>query len=64
MKQEVVHEAKVLTALGDHEGFCLITQFYGIIEQSVTLIQAANNTIVMPAECIHLFAKNCSASGI
>lgn len=73
-KREVVHEAEVLTALGDHEGlpmligittanepFCLVTQFHGIIEQSVTLHQAANNKIITPAECIHLFVKICSA---
>jgi len=55
-KHEVVHKAEMLTALGDHEGlpmligtttadelFCLVTQFHGIIEQSVTLHKAANN---------------------
>ncbi|XP_067019463.1 probable LIM domain-containing serine/threonine-protein kinase DDB_G0287001 [Acropora muricata] len=73
-KREVVHEAEVLTALGDHEGlpmligittanepYCLVTQFHGIIEQSVTLHQAANSKIITPAECIQLFVKICSA---
>lgn len=67
-KREVVHEAEVLTALVDHEGlpmlvgvktanepFCLVTQFHGIIEQSVTLHQAVNNKIITSAECIHSF---------
>ena len=70
----MVHEAEVLTALGDDEGlpmligittanepFCLVTQFHGIIEQSVTLHQAANNKIITPGKCIRLLVKVCSA---
>ena len=73
-KREVIHEAEVLTALGDHDGlpmligittanipFCVVTQFHGVNETSVTLHQAAKNKIITPTECVHLFVKICSA---
>lgn len=73
-KREVIHEAEVLTALGDHDGlpmligittantpFCVLTQFHGVNERSVTLHQAAKNKIITPTECVHLFVKICSA---
>ncbi|CAH3121915.1 unnamed protein product [Porites lobata] len=73
-KREVVHEAEVLTALGDHDGlpmligittantpFCVLTQCHGVNERSVTLHQAAKNKIITPTECVHLFVKICSA---
>lgn len=66
-KHEVVYKAEVLTALGDHEGlamllgittaneqFCLVIQFHSIIEQSVTLHQAANNESRLPNAFIYL----------
>ena len=69
----MVHEAEVLTALGDHEGlpmlinittantpFCVVTHFHGVNERSVTLHQAATNKIIT-TEYIHLFVKICSA---
>ena len=73
-KREVAHEAEVLTALGDHDGlpmligittanipFCVVTQFHGVNERSLTLHQAAKNKIITPMECVHLFLKICAA---
>lgn len=63
-----------ITSLGDHEGLplifgvitakeplCLVTQFHGIYEQSVTLQQAANASVITPSECLQTFAEICLA---
>ena len=73
-KRNLIHEAEVITSLGDHEGLplifgvitakeplCLVTQFHGIHEQSVTLQQAANASMITPSECLKTFAEICLA---
>ena len=73
-KRDLIHEAEVITSLGDHEGLplffgvmtakeslCLVTQFHGIHEQSVTLQQAANASMITPSECLKTFAEICLA---
>lgn len=63
-----------ITSLGDHEGLplifgvitakeplCLVTQFHGMYEQSATLQQAANASMITPSECLQTFAEICLA---
>jgi len=73
-KRDLIHEGEVLTALGDHERLpmivgvitsqeplCLVTQFHGINEKSVTLHEAACTQMITPAECMDLFVETCTA---
>lgn len=39
---------------------CLVTQFHGVQQESVTLHQAADNNAVTKANCISIFKKICS----
>ena len=72
--RNLIHEAEVLTALCDHERlpmivgviatqepYCLVTQFHGINERSVTLHHAASTHMITHAECMDLFVETCSA---
>lgn len=64
-RRDLLHEAKVASALGDHPNLpmifgvvtkasplCLVTQFHGVQQESVTLHQAADNNVVTKANCI------------
>lgn len=75
-RRDLLHEAKIVSALGDHPNLpmifgvvtktlplCLVTQFHGIKEESVTLHQAANASILTIANCISIFQKICCALG-
>lgn len=75
-RRDLLHEAKVASALGDHPNLpmifgvvtkasplCLVTQFHGVQQESVTLHQAADNNVVTKANCISIFKKICSALG-
>ncbi|CAH3130945.1 unnamed protein product, partial [Pocillopora meandrina] len=78
-RRDLLHEAKVVSALGDHphlpmifgvvtkaSPLCLVTQFHGVQQESVTLHQAADNNAVTKANCISIFKKICkrpSATG-
>ena len=72
-RRDLLHEAKVVSALGDHphlpmifgvdtkaSPLCLVTQFHGVQHESVTLHQAADNNAVTKANCISIFKKICS----
>ena len=67
-KKEVLHEAKVLNTLGDHEGlpllfgvcvdmepFCLVTQFYGLGDESLTLHKAIKSKILDKRQTAQIF---------
>lgn len=67
-KKEVLHEAKVLNTLGDHEGlpllfgvcvdmepFCLVTQFYGLGDESLTLHKAIKSKILDKSQTAEIF---------
>ena len=41
--------------------FCLVTQFHGVKETSLTLHQAANTNMLTPTSCISIFKKICVA---
>ena len=69
-----MHEAEVITALGDHERppvivgvvttqepLCLVTQFHGINGTSGTLHHAAISNIITSPECLDIFVEICSA---
>ena len=73
-KSNLIHEAEVITTLGDHEKlpmiigvittqepFCLVTQFHGVSCKSITLHQAANTNMISPSECIEIVVEICSA---
>jgi len=75
-RRDLLHEAKIVSALGDHPNLpmifgvatktlplCLVTQFHGVKEESVTLHQAANASILTIANCISIFQKICCALG-
>ena len=75
-RKNLVHEAKVIIALGDQPNLpmilgvvtkslplCLVTQFHGVKEESVTLHQAANTKMLTLAHCIDIFLKICPALG-
>lgn len=72
-RRDLLHEAKVVSALGDHphlpmifgvvtkaSPLCLVTQFHGVQQESVTLHQAADNNAVTKANCMSIFKKICS----
>ena len=68
-RRNLLHEAKAISALGDHPNLpmlfglrlCLVTQFHGVKEESITLHQAAAANILNQANCIAVFQKICSA---
>ena len=73
-RRNLLHEAKVISALGDHPNLpmifgvvtkslplCLVMQFHGVKEQSTTLHHAAAADILNPASCLAVFQKICSA---
>ncbi|XP_068735448.1 uncharacterized protein [Montipora capricornis] len=73
-KRDLMHEAEVITALGDHERLpmilgvvttqeplCLVTQFHGINGTSGTLHHAAISNIITSPECCDIFVDICSA---
>ena len=73
-KRNLLHEAEVITTLGDHERlpmiigvvteqepYCLVTQFHGANGKSITLHQAANTNMISPSECLEIFIEICSA---
>ena len=73
-RKNLIHEAQVIKALGDHarlpmifgvvtesEPLCLVTQFHGVNGHSVTLHQAANTNTLTPPECTEIFLEICVA---
>ena len=73
-KCDLIHEAEVITTLGDHERlpmiigvvtaqepFCLVTQFHGANGKSITLHQGASTNMISPSECLDIFVEICSA---
>lgn len=73
-KRDLIHEAEVISALGDHRGLpmivgvvtnkepiCLVTQFHGVKDSSVTLFQAANSNLLKPQSSSDLFIEICYA---
>ena len=73
-RKNVFHEAKVLSALGDHaklpmifgvisetEPLCIVSQFHGVKHVSVTLHHAAREKLLSPYDCIEIFLEICSA---
>ena len=66
-KCDLIHEAEVITILGDHERlpmvigvvtaqepFCLFTQFHGANGKSITLQQAVSTNMISPSECRYI----------
>ena len=73
-RRSLLHEAKVVSALGDHarlpmvlgivtqkEPLCLVTQFHGVDDESITLHQAASTNMLTPFVSTELFLEICSA---
>ena len=72
-RRNLLHEATVASALGDHERlplifgvsqnhpFCLVTLFHGVRDESLTLHQAANTSMLTPPESTEIFIQICSA---
>ena len=73
-KRDLIHEAEVITALGDHkrlpmivgvvttqEPLCLVTQFYGINGTSSTLHHVTILNIITSPECLDIFVEIYSA---
>lgn len=69
-KRNLIHEAKVLPALGDHERLplffgivtkneplCLVTQFHSVNGCSITLHQASNTGKLTPVDCTEIFLE-------
>ena len=72
-KKNLLHEAGVITALGDHANLpmlfgvvtkslplCLVLQFHGINQESTTLHQAASKNLLNSTDCISLFIEIAS----
>lgn len=72
-KKNLLHEAGVITALGDHANLpmlfgvvtksvplCLVLQFHGVNQESTTLHQAASKILLNPTDCISLFIEIAS----
>lgn len=70
---EVLHEAKVLYALGDHpssplllgicsvkEPYCLVLQFHGTEKENLTLEKAVNRKLLKKSQVIQVFRDICS----
>lgn len=75
-KRNLIHEAKVLLALGDHERLplffgivtkkeplCLVTQFHSVNGCSMTLHEASNTTRLTTVDCTEIFLEICSGLG-
>lgn len=73
-RKNLLHKAKIISSLGDHPNlpmifgvvtkslpFCLVTQFHGVKEASLTLHQAANTNMLTPTSCMSIFKKICFA---
>ena len=73
-KRNLLHEAKVVRVLGDHtrlslllgavtlsEPLCLVTQFHGVKDASLTLHRAANTSMLTPQDSTEIFLEICSA---
>ena len=69
-----MHEAEVVSALGDHarllmllgvitcgESFCMVTQFHGVGDESLTLHQAAKGSFLTPENSVEIFQELGSA---
>lgn len=72
--RNLLHEAQVVTSLGEHEllplvlgvitkkePLCFVTKFHDVKDQSVTLHQAANSNFLTPRSCTDIFVQICSA---
>lgn len=72
-KRNLIHEAKVLLALGDHERLplifgivtkkeplCLVTQFHSVNGCSMTLHEASNTARLTTVDCTEIFLEICS----
>lgn len=72
-RRNLVHEAKVVSALGDHarlpmllgvithsEPLCMVTQFHGVGDESVTLHQAAKGGFLTAQNRAEIFQELCS----
>ena len=73
-KRNLVHEAEVVSALGDHarlpmllgvitcsESLCMVTQFHGVGDESLTLHQAAKGSFLTPENSVEIFQELGSA---
>ena len=69
-RKNLLHEATVVKALGDHERLslvfgvvtkneplCLVTLFHGVRDESITLHQAANATMLTPSDSAEIFLQ-------
>ena len=69
-RKNLLHEAGVITALGDHASLpiifgvitkslpmCLVTQFHFVKEQGITLHQATRTNMITPADSIAIFLE-------
>ena len=73
-RRNLVHEANVISALGDHarlpmlfgvithsEPLCMVTQFHCVGNESVTLHEAAKQSFLTPKNSVEIFQELCSA---
>ena len=73
-RRNLVHEAEVVSALGDHarlpmllgiitrgESLCMVTQFHGVGNESLTLHQAAKGSFLTPENSVEIFQELSSA---
>ena len=73
-RRDLIHEAEILTALGDYESLpmiigvvtvkeplCLVTQLHSVNGICVTLHQAAHQGMITASECADIFVKISSA---
>jgi len=71
-RHEVIHEANVLHALGDHpnlpllfgicsvkEPYCLVLQFHGTEEESLTLQKATRRKLLNKSQVLEVFTDVC-----
>ena len=69
-KKNLVHEAKVVSALGDHarlpmllgvltqsEPLCMVMQFHDVRDKSVTFHQAAKGSLITPQDSAEIFVE-------
>lgn len=73
-RRNLVHEAEVVSALGDHarlpmllgiitrgESLCMVTQFHGVGNESLTLHRAAKGSFLAPENSVEIFQELSSA---
>lgn len=68
-RRNLVHEAKVVSAqlpillgvLTHGKPFCMVAQFHGVKDESVTLHQAAKGSFLTPQDSAEIFLEICSA---